>query len=236
MNSLSATAMRAIEAYGGMLLWETAKKLEAEVSVTGLAFRLKRRPFFQHAKISMDIDRPISKLTPIGKDRFVSGLLNDQDAILEDQDGKQFAERKNARSFFPYGRRLLYWDDLDMAYFANYAFWNYFTLPKLLINPKITWKETKVGVLEALFPKEIPTHSRKQEFRFDPVSGNLIQHNYTAEIISGLASAAHMILSHKNINGFNVPNKRIVSPKAPNGKALGFPVLIEIHVHDFNVA
>ena len=26
-----------------------------------------------------------------------------------------------------------------MAYFANYAFWNYFTLPNLLMNPAIVW-------------------------------------------------------------------------------------------------
>lgn len=235
MNSLSTTAIKAIEAYGGLTLWESAKMIEAEVSVTGLAFRLKSRPFFQNAKISLEIDKPISKITPIGNQKNISALLNDKDVYLEDEKGRRVSVRKNARSFFPYGRRLFFWDDLDMAYFANYAFWNYFTLPKLLLNPTIHWKEKEPGYLEANFPDEIPTHSSKQEFKFNLETGNLIQHNYTAEIISGLANAAHAIISHKNINGFNVPNKRIVSPRAPNGKPMGFPKLIEIEIHDYKI-
>jgi hypothetical protein len=122
-----------------------------------------------------------------------------------------------------------------MAYFANYAFWNYFTLPKLLMNPSIIWNELEPGLLEANFPESIPTHCKKQNFKFDMVNGNLIQHNYTAEIISGLANAAHVIVSHSKMNGLNVPSRRIVSPKLPNGKALGFPVLIDIQVHNYKI-
>ncbi len=41
---LSLTAQKAIEAYGGAMLWQNSKYLEAIVSVKGLAFTLKRRP------------------------------------------------------------------------------------------------------------------------------------------------------------------------------------------------
>ena len=51
---LSETAERAIAAYGGRTRWQNAKYLEAEVSVSGLAFTLKRRPFFCHATIVED--------------------------------------------------------------------------------------------------------------------------------------------------------------------------------------
>jgi hypothetical protein len=146
---LSLTALKAIEAYGGKKLWENLKYIEAEASVTGLAFTLKRRPIFENVKITMEIERPFSKISAIGKDKNVFGVLDGKDVRLEDAKGKVLTERKNAKSFFPFGRRLFYWDDLDMAYFANYAFWNYFTLPRLLLSDKIEWLEKEAGVLVA---------------------------------------------------------------------------------------
>ena len=163
MNSI---AEKALNAYGGREVWTESKRIEAEVSVHGLAFTLKRRPFFKHAKIAMDIARPYSRLTPIGKEAGITGVLDGHDVRLEDQHGEIISERKDARSYFPAGRRLLYWDDLDMAYFANYAFWNYFTLPALLMRTDIQWTEIEPGWLEAIFPDEIPTHNTKQRFRF----------------------------------------------------------------------
>jgi hypothetical protein len=232
---LSVTAKKAIEASGGVALWQNSKYLEAEVSVKGLAFNLKRRPYFEHAKIVMEIGRPFSKLTPIGKNKNISGVLNGHNVWLEDENGKIISERKNARDFFPFGRRLFYWDDLDMAYFANYAFWNYFTFPNLLMNTNIIWKEKEEGVLEATFPSTIPTHSTTQEFHIDILSGKLIQHNYTADIISKLAKAANVIIEHTEKNGLLYPSARLVTPRTGKGKALKGPVLIDIKIHKFRL-
>ena len=41
---------------GGIIaLWQNAKTLEVEISASGLAFTLKRRPFFRHAKMILDV-------------------------------------------------------------------------------------------------------------------------------------------------------------------------------------
>ena len=232
---LSNTAQKAIEAYGGIKLWQQSRFIEAEVSVKGLAFTLKRRPFFDHAKIIMEIGSPYSKITPIGKDKNISGVLIGNDVRLENSEGIVLAERKNARDFFPYGRRLLYWDDLDMAYFANYAFWNYFTLSSLLMNAKIEWFEKGNGILQATFPENFPTHSKIQEFHFDKSTGLLVQHNYTADIISKLAKAANVTCGHKESEGAVYANSRLVTPRNSDGKALKWPVLIDIQVHDFKL-
>lgn len=232
---LSLTAQKAIEAYGGIELWGNSKFLEAKVSVKGLAFTLKRRPFFDHANIKMEIGRPFSKLTPIGKNKGISGILDGQDVRLENENNEVVAERKNARQYFPFGRRLLWWDDLDMAYFANYAFWNYFTLPRLLMNEEIEWTEKSVGFLIARFPKSIPTHNEIQEFHFDLETGRLIQHNYTAEIISGLAKAANVVIEHSKNDDFFFTSLRRVTPRTKKGKALKKPVLIEIKVHNYRL-
>ncbi len=236
---MTPTAQKALAAYGGKERWTNAKTINAEVSVHGWAFTLKRRPFFKHARISMEIARPVSRLTPIGKDPQITGVLVGHDVYLEDQNGTITEARKNARRYFPGGRRLFAWDDLDMTYFANYAFWNYFTLPALLLREDIAWKELKPGPLEAsleaTFPDTLPTHNPVQRFRFDPKTGLLIQHDYTAEIISKLATAANVVLEHKQGAEILYPSRRLVTPRAPSGKALPGPTLIAITVHDFHL-
>lgn len=232
---LSLTAQKAIEAYGGQNTWESFKYLEAEVSVKGLAFTLKGRPFLEHAKIRMEIGRPYSKLYPIGKDKNIVGVLDGNDVRLENLAGDVINERKNARKYFPFGRRLFYWDDLDLAYFSNYAFWNYFTFPNLLMNENIIWKEKEPGVLEATFPDSIPTHNKIQEFFIDMSSGKLIQHNYTVDIISKHAKPANVVLEHSNENGILFASSRLVTPRSKKDIPLKKPVLIDIKVHSFRL-
>lgn len=232
---MNTTAEKAIAAYGGRELWASAKTIEAEVSAWGWAFRLKGRPFFKHAQIKLDVTRPFVRLTPIGKDPQLTGVLDGHTVRLEDATGKVVEERPSARRYFPGGRRLFSWDDLDMAYFANYAFWNYFTLPALLMRADIHWRELEPGWLKATFPAALPTHNSVQRFRFDLETGYLIQHDYTAEIISRLATAANVVFEHKSGAGLVYPSRRLVTPRAPSGKALPGPALIAITVHDFRV-
>ncbi len=234
--SMTETAEKAISAYGGRAFWQNAKTLEVEMSASGLAFTLKRRPFFSHAKMVMDVHRPFSSLTPIGLNPGITGILDGHDVRLEDEQARVIEERRNARDYFKIGRRLFYWDDLDMSYFANYASWNYFTLPALLMREDIDWRELEPGLLEARFPDAIPTHSRVQRFRFDRDTGRLIQHDYTAQIISPLAAASNVVLQHaQNSTGLVYPSIRRVTPKGPKGKPLGGPVLIHLDIHDYRV-
>jgi hypothetical protein len=58
---LSLTSKKAIEAYGGIGLWQNSKYIEAEISVKGLLFTLKRRPFFDHSIIKDDFFNPASR-------------------------------------------------------------------------------------------------------------------------------------------------------------------------------
>ncbi|MCK6600545.1 MAG: hypothetical protein L6Q77_01855 [Bacteroidetes bacterium] len=230
------TAEKAVTAYGGADVWMKARKIEAVVSASGLAFFLKRRPPFKTASLMLEVNRPAVSLTPIGNQKHpVTGILNGQDVTLTDGQGRILDSRTNARSAFPFGRRLFFWDDLDMTYFACYAFWNYLTLPRLLLREDILWEEKAPGHLTAGFPDHLPTHSKKQEFRFDPVTGLLLQHTYTAEVISNLAAAANCVVSHSEEKGIRFPSRRIVSPMKPNREALGYPVLIDMTIRQFRL-
>ncbi len=227
------TAQRALDAYGGRELWENAKTIHAQVSVQGLLFTLKRRPPLKRARVTLEVARPFARLKPIGKDTQICGVLDGADVRLEDQNGTVVAERRAARRYFPYGKRLFRWDDLDMAYFANYAFWNYFTFPRLLLREDIEWREPEAGVLEAIFPPGLPTHSPRQRFVFDKESGLLTRHDYTAEGVSGLATAAHLWYHHVQRGNAVYAVDRIVTPQGPNGSVLDKPVLVGIIVHAY---
>jgi hypothetical protein len=233
---LSNTAQKAIAAYGGEDLWKNASKIEMEVSVNGLAFFLKRRVPFNRSILTLDVQKPYARLLPIGKDPQIAGVLDGGNVRLEDTDGNIIDERKEARSYFTFGRRFFWWDDLDMAYFANYAFWNYYTLPNLLLNEKIVWTEITDGVLQAQFPDTIPTHNKIQTFYFDADTGLLRQHNYTVDIISPLATAANVVVSHEKSGSSIFAAKRVVSPMGFNKKSIGFPVLIAIKVHNYHLS
>lgn len=233
---LSETAEKAIAAYGGMELWRSALSVETVVSAAGLAFTLKRRAAFDHAVMTMDAHRPFCRFTPIGRDPAITGVLDGGDVRLENAQEQLISERTNARDYFKIGRRLIWWDDLDMSYFANYASWNYFTLPALLMREEIEWNEPEPGRLRAVFPAHIPTHSRIQQFRFDRNTGLLIQNDYTADIISPLATAANVVRNHsENADGVVYPSERVVTPRSFRGNPLRSPVLIHLQIHDYRV-
>ena len=85
---LNQTLKKAIEAYGGKETWTKAKSIKAEFSAKGLAFVFKQRPQIKRADITMDISRPFSRITPIGKTRDISGILDGPNVHLENAGGE----------------------------------------------------------------------------------------------------------------------------------------------------
>jgi hypothetical protein len=234
MNLLPATARRALDVYGGESFWRTARSVQAVVSASGLAFILKWRRPFDRIAVGCTIGEPHVRLTPIDRSGN-TGVLKDGDVFLEDPSGITIARRERARAYFPYGRRLCWWDSLDQTYFVGYALWNYLVFPSLLLRQDIQWEETGPHRLRATFPENIPTHSREQEFLFDPVSGLLIQHNYTAEVMGGWAKAANVVTEHGTWRGIPFPSHRRVTARKKDGSPVGGPVLIDLTIHEWSV-
>ncbi|HET6490007.1 MAG TPA: hypothetical protein VFG28_09605, partial [Syntrophales bacterium] len=84
-------------------------------------------------------------------------------------------------------------------------------------------------------PDSIPTHSRVQKFLLDPVSGLLLQHNYTAEVMGGWAKAANLVTEHGIWNGIPFPSRRLVTSRRKDGSPSGGPVLVDLTIHDWSV-
>jgi hypothetical protein len=85
----------------------------------------------------------------------------------------------------PYGRRCFAWDELDLAHFLGYAFWNCFALPALLLRDDVAWMEASEGVLVPRFPAHLPTHGRDQRLLFDRETGLLRRYDYRPEVVVG---------------------------------------------------
>jgi hypothetical protein len=181
---LSQTAERALRAYGGADRWRSAETLETTATFSGLLFWWKTRRPRPNARLQCSVRRPWTRLDPIDR-RGRVGVLDGQDVRLETRSGEVVAERRDARSFFPGGRRYVHWDALDLTYFLGYAAWNYLTLPALLLRDDIAWTEAEDGVLEASFPPAVPTHSERQRYVFDHESGLLRRHDYRPEVATG---------------------------------------------------
>jgi hypothetical protein len=79
---MNQTLQKAVDVYGGKETWTKAKSLEAKFSASGLAFILKQRPQFKRAKVTMDISRPFSRITPIGRNPDITGVLDGSDVHL----------------------------------------------------------------------------------------------------------------------------------------------------------
>ncbi|MCB1154320.1 hypothetical protein KDL45_11775 [bacterium] len=238
MTKLTGTAQKMLDAYGGEDLWRNSTKIDALVSVNGWAFRLKRQRPFREVQVVSRIANPVVDFKPIDRSHNF-GVFTANETRIVQGDGQIRVRRAEPRAQFFYGvaglRRKLWWDRLDMVYFAGYAFWNYFTLPALLLREDIYWRELSPNVLAATFPDSLPTHCREQVFHLAPNTGLLRRHDYVADVIGRRAVAAHAIQEHGEWKGLPYPRRRVVTPRRKDGSAAKGPVLIDITVHEWRI-
>jgi hypothetical protein len=156
------------------------------------------------------------------------GVFEGDRVRIETTSGELVEERGGARSHFrgrPGLRRKLWWDHLDLLYFAGYALWNYmaapfaFTGPGFEVSEGEPWDEAgeRWRRLDVDFPPGFPTHSAQQSFYYD-AEGLLRRQDYTAEAFGGWAKAVHLCDAHREFDGLVVPTRRRVHPKLPSGK------------------
>jgi hypothetical protein len=226
---------RVVGAYGGESPWRESTAVEITYSAWGWAFRLKWQRPFRKAHARLDISQPRAIIAPIDR-RGNTGVLDGHDVRIEDANGNGLASREGARSLFPGGRRLLWWDHLDQTYFAGYAIWNYMVLPALLLREDIEWTQVRESSLEGRFPSTLPTHCERQQFHFDPETHLLRQHDYTANVIGGWAKAAHVVLEHQTEGGVPFTSKRRVTPRGADERPRSGPLLVGIDIHEWRLA
>jgi hypothetical protein len=234
-----------VEAAGGESRWRAATRIRAHVRSGGLLPRT-RVPGnrFADYTVTVETGRQYAVLHPFPREGL-RGVFERGAVRIEARDGELRERRRRPREAF-FGRaglrRNLRWDALDSTYFAGYAMWNYLVTPLLLLRKDVSVTEgpewsgegERWRRLDARFPAEIETHSAAQSFFFDD-AGRQVRHDYTAEVVSRRARAAHYCGEHRSYDGLLFATRRRVLPRRADLRSRPFPVLVAIDLEAVEV-
>lgn len=228
----------AIEAQGGAA-YDAATEITVRVRCGGWAFPMRfKRGALSDFTGKVSTGEPHVTISPYsgpGK----RGVFDRGAVRIESGSGEVLAERADPRPAFGKLRRKIWWDDLDLLYFAGYALWGYMNAPFMFrrdgfaIEEAEPWREngeTWRG-LRVRFPEDIPAHSREQLYYFDE-RGLLRRNDYTAEVFGSWAKAAHYCWDHERFDGLVVPTRRAALVKRPGGKPVRSLAVVTIALGD----
>jgi hypothetical protein len=157
------------------------------------------------------------------------------------EDGTVIERRRDPRASFPQDATAS-WDNIQVAYFASYAIWNYLTLPYLLTTPGIhtaeikpwpgadpSWRRASADFADV----GVETHNRLQYYSFD--SDNLlVRHDYDADVLGG-APASNHATAYSEFGGLRFPTRRRVTARSADGAAGIGPILVSIDFGEITV-
>jgi hypothetical protein len=231
-RTMNRLAKQAIEAHGGLERWNYFITLSAHLIQGGELWAAKGKAgVLNDVTVTVGLRDQKASHWPFGSpDR--RPRFEPQRVAIEDANGKVLEELLQPRASFE--GHATAWSDLQLAYFAGYAMWNYLNIPFLLARPGVeseevepwqesdeTWRRLKV-----VFPADIATHSTDQTLYFDR-QGLLRRQDYDVEI-DGTSGAAHYVYDHKEFSGTVFPTKRRVFRRQPDGHTAPKPVIISI--------
>ena len=229
---------RAVEAHGGLARFEATERVAADLRLSGWALPMRfQRGALANYTGTVWTREPRAVLDPY-PEPGMRGVFDRHDVRIEAEDGTVLEERRNARSYFG-GRRALWWDDLDLLYFAGYALWGYvgapfiFTRAEYEVEEIEPWREDgeEWPGLRVRFPDDVPAHSREQRYYFGP-DGLIRRNDYTAEVFGRWAKATHYCWDYRDFAGFKVPTRRRAMVRRRNGKPLPGIAVVGIAIDD----
>jgi hypothetical protein len=224
----------AVNAHGGRDRWLAVTSLSAPVSMGGSLWSGKGHDgAFADAAVSVDPHRQHVEFSGFGPRRlrtwFEPGLVS-----VRTEDGTEIDRRSDPRASFPQDATAP-WDNIQVAYFASYAIWNYLTLPHLLTTPGVqtaeleswpgadsSWRRVSADFTEAT----VETHNRLQYYSFDS-ENLLVRHDYDADVLGG-APASNQAMAYREFGGLLFPTRRrVTARRADGGTGIG-PILVSI--------
>jgi hypothetical protein len=229
-GSLSPTAARALQAYGGEAVWKNASTIETTVTVGGVLFQAKGANVPIHATLTIDVRDPHVVINPLDAEGDI-GIVDGFNVSVQSASGSVIEQRSDARNSLQNASLNTKWDRLNLVYFLGYAFWGYNTLPYQLTRTDIQWTELQDGVLQAKYPANVPAHSDIERFWFDKQTGLLRRNDYTPTAAARDTNVANVVFEHGVSNGVPYPSKRRVTITPQQyGWVLPYPDVVTIDV------
>lgn len=236
MNDLLEVA---VNAHGGLELWNQLKAVKASLSITGAIWQVKGKPDVLK-DVSIEAELHKERLTTHFNGQGKRTVFEPNRITIETEDGKLLGSRDDPRSAFRGHTRQTPWDDMHVAYFSSYALWNYLTIPFLYTCPGFVTEELAPWLesgeqwrpLKVIVPDSIASHSREQVAYFGP-DGLLRRHEYTVDVIGGV-SGLNYAADYRKVDGIVVPTKRRVYAADANKQKIPEPVLVAIDIRDIS--
>ena len=205
------------------------------MTVGGLLFQLKGMNIPPHAKITVEVQRPHTVITPVDESGD-TGILDGFGVMITAPDGRILEQRADARQHLQNASISTKWDRLNLLYFLGYAFWGYYTLPSQLMRIDIQWTELQDGLLQADYGTNLPVHSHIQRFWFDTKTGLLRRNDYTPVAADPNARVANVVFEHGVSGGIEYTSKRRVKTTLNQyGWVLPAPDFITIDVRSWRL-
>ena len=228
----------AIEGHGGEQRWEQITRFRAAASITGAIWTLKGQPgLLDDVVLEAETRDQRLKITPFPRPGQYA-TWEPYRQTIETADGVPVEERLDPAAAFAGTTRQAPWDELQAAYFASEANWNYFVAPFLFARPDFVTEETgpwhEDGQtwhrLLVTYPDTIVAHTRQQTYYFDD-AGLLRRLDYSVDILGG-GPAVHYPSQYREFDGIMVPTRRLVYVRNPDGSPVLDSVSIAIDVTD----
>jgi hypothetical protein len=224
----------AIDAHGGAKRWAELSYFRMQASVVGAIWGLKgKADVFADVVIEGETRDQRVKISPFPTANNYAIWEPDRQTI-ETTDGVIVSERLDPVAAFAGATRGAPWDDLQAAYFASEANWNYLVAPFIFtrddfvteeIEPwhedGMTWRSLLVT-----YPDSVVAHCRQQTYYFDEV-GLLRRLDYSVDILGG-GPAVHYPSAYERFDGIMVPTRRRVYVRNQDGSPARESVSIAI--------
>ena len=213
----------ALDAHGGLDRWRQLRGLSSTIVSGGELWGIKgvdMQPIPR--SVTTEFRRQWTSVTPFGDPDWTMTWVPER-VVIEASDGSLIAERDQPRDAFAGHGYDTPWDPLHLAYFNGYAMWLYHAAPFILADPgyevsdllPIDHEGEDLRGISVRFPQNVRSHSREQHFYFG-ANGLLRRHEYHVDVWADM-NAAHMLSDYVEVEGFQMPTRRRVYPRNPDG-------------------
>jgi hypothetical protein len=213
----------AVGSHGGAERWARYSRFKATASITGAIWAMKGKAgMLDNVVLEGEIRDQRLSIAPYPKlGEYTTWEPSRQ--TIETSDGIVLDERLDPAASFVGQTRQTLWDDLNAAYFAGEANWNYFVAPFIFARSDFhteeiePWREDgqEWRRLRVTYPDAIVAHCRQQTYYFDEV-GLLRRLDYSVDILGG-GPAVHYPSEYREFGGIMVPTQRRVYVRNPDG-------------------
>jgi hypothetical protein len=226
----------AVQAHGGLELWNNLKTINAGASITGAIWHVKSRPeVLKKVTFEMTTHKEMLKMTFPGTEKIT--VFEPKLITIRTNAAKEPEQWLDPKGAFNGHELSTPWQDVHVAYFSGEALWTYLTTPFLYTYPGFISEEIDPWYengevwrrLKVTFPENISSHTREQISYFGP-DGLIRRHDYTVDILGG-ATGANYATNYQNINGLIVPATRLIyAYTGEEHKVVENPVLVSIEM------